>query len=177
MDYVLFMDETGDHNLRSIDHNFPVFCLAGCIFERRYYHQVVRPRVDAFKKRFWGTTDVILHSRDIRKHQGPFAFLGNAEKRGEFYTALNGLMRSNMTCFGNPKQNASHNRPAPCDRDTPDPSFIYTIHHKRGICQEPGGFLPWRADRLDLRGIRWVIVGGESGPGARPIKEEGSYGF
>ena len=94
MDYVLFMDETGDHNLRAIDHNFPGFCLAGCTFERRYYHQVVRPRVDAFKKRFWGTTDVILHSRDIRKHQGPFAFLGDAKKRGEFYTALNGLMRT-----------------------------------------------------------------------------------
>jgi protein gp37 len=26
--------------------------------------------------------------------------------------------------------------------------------------------------RLDLRGISWVIVGGESGPGARPIKPE-----
>lgn len=25
---------------------------------------------------------------------------------------------------------------------------------------------------LDLRGIHWVIVGGESGPGARPVKEE-----
>ena len=26
--------------------------------------------------------------------------------------------------------------------------------------------------RLDLRGIDWVIVGGESGPGARPMREE-----
>jgi protein gp37 len=26
--------------------------------------------------------------------------------------------------------------------------------------------------RLDLRGINWVIVGGESGPGARPLHEE-----
>lgn len=25
---------------------------------------------------------------------------------------------------------------------------------------------------LDLGGINWVIVGGESGPGARPIQEE-----
>ncbi|MDO9129637.1 MAG: DUF5131 family protein [Anaerolineales bacterium] len=25
---------------------------------------------------------------------------------------------------------------------------------------------------LNLRGINWVIVGGESGPGARPIEEE-----
>jgi len=25
---------------------------------------------------------------------------------------------------------------------------------------------------LDMRGIEWVIVGGESGPGARPLAEE-----
>ncbi|MGD9201449.1 MAG: DUF5131 family protein, partial [Chitinispirillia bacterium] len=29
-----------------------------------------------------------------------------------------------------------------------------------------------RFGKLDLKGIDWVIVGGESGPGARPIKEE-----
>ena len=29
---------------------------------------------------------------------------------------------------------------------------------------------------LDLAGIDWVIVGGESGPGARPMREEGSWG-
>ncbi len=29
-----------------------------------------------------------------------------------------------------------------------------------------------RLPRLDLRGIDWVIVGGESGPGARPMHEE-----
>jgi len=28
-----------------------------------------------------------------------------------------------------------------------------------------------RIDRLPLRGIHWVIVGGESGPGARPMKQ------
>nr|WP_261376236.1 phage Gp37/Gp68 family protein [Brevibacillus brevis] len=27
-------------------------------------------------------------------------------------------------------------------------------------------------DNLNLEGIHWVIVGGESGPGARPMKEE-----
>ncbi|MGH9724949.1 MAG: DUF5131 family protein, partial [Candidatus Acidiferrales bacterium] len=26
--------------------------------------------------------------------------------------------------------------------------------------------------RIDLAGIHWVIVGGESGPGARPMKKE-----
>jgi protein gp37 len=30
---------------------------------------------------------------------------------------------------------------------------------------------------IDLRGIDWVIVGGESGPGARPMKEEWVVGI
>jgi len=53
--------------------------------------------------------------------------------------------------------------------------FTYRIDHLRGtdarvkfLSLEPLlGPLP----RLDLRGVHWVIVGGESGPGARPIEE------
>ena len=92
MQYVMFMDEAGDHNLRNIDSSYPAFCLAGCIFESVYYHAIARPRVDALKMRFWGRTDVILHSRYIRKQQGPFVFLGDREKREEFYTAINDLV-------------------------------------------------------------------------------------
>ena len=50
------------------------------------------------------------------------------------------------------------------------------IGHLRSVCAalrflslEP---LIGPLDRLDLRGIDWVIVGGESGPGARPMKPE-----
>jgi len=93
MNFVLFLDESGDHNLVNIDHNFPVFCLAGSIFERSYYHQVVRPRLDVFKMRFWNTTHVVLHSRDIRRHQGAFSFLGDSGKRESFYAALNALIQ------------------------------------------------------------------------------------
>ena len=92
MSYILFMDESGDHNLENIDNTFPAFCLAGCVFESEYYKQVVRPSVDALKQRFWGRTDVILHSSEIRKHRGPFSFLGNADKRQEFYEAINELI-------------------------------------------------------------------------------------
>ena len=54
--------------------------------------------------------------------------------------------------------------------------YIFRIEHLRQtnahlkfLSLEPLlGPLP----NLDLRGIDWVIVGGESGPGARPIKEE-----
>ncbi|MDI3328846.1 MAG: phage Gp37/Gp68 family protein [Alicyclobacillaceae bacterium] len=53
---------------------------------------------------------------------------------------------------------------------------IYRIDHLRQVpakirflSLEP---LIGPLDNLDLRGIHWVIVGGESGPGARPMKKE-----
>lgn len=88
----MFVDESGDHNLKSIDHHFPIFCLCGCVFDKSYYHQVARPLVDDLKMHFCGTTDVVLHSRDIRKQQKDFRFLRNPERRAAFYEAINDLM-------------------------------------------------------------------------------------
>ncbi|NBD35010.1 MAG: DUF3800 domain-containing protein [Chloroflexi bacterium] len=90
--YVMFVDETGDHNLKHIDDHFPLFCLCGCVFEKTYYHQVARPYVDDLKMRFWGATDIIFHSRDIRKQQGRFRFLRDHDRRSEFYNAINEMM-------------------------------------------------------------------------------------
>jgi len=54
--------------------------------------------------------------------------------------------------------------------------YLYRLEHlkKTGaktkfVCLEP---LLGPLARLSLKGIGWVIVGGESGPGARPIKPE-----
>lgn len=50
-------------------------------------------------------------------------------------------------------------------------SFLFTSakHIRKDISLEPLlGPLP----NLDLRAIDWVIVGGESGPGARPMQKE-----
>ena len=92
-DYVMFVDESGDHNLSNIDDNFPLFCLCGCIFEKDYYHDVARPMVDDLKRRFLGATDVILHSRDIRRRQKRFRFLHDSGQREAFYEAINTVMR------------------------------------------------------------------------------------
>ncbi len=46
--------------------------------------------------------------------------------------------------------------------------------HTKFLCMEP---LLGPVPALDLRGIHWVIVGGESGPGARPMKEEWAAGI
>jgi hypothetical protein len=91
--HVMFVDESGDHNLQNIDDQFPLFCLCGCVFEKEYYRTTARPLIDRLKIRFWNSTDVILLSRDIRRQQGAFYFLKDRDRREEFYEALNKLMR------------------------------------------------------------------------------------
>jgi hypothetical protein len=43
-DYVVYVDESGDHGLASIDPEFPVFVLAFCVFEKSHYiNSLFRP--------------------------------------------------------------------------------------------------------------------------------------
>lgn len=46
---VLFLDESGDHSLSKIDPQYPMFVLAGCVFEMGYYEDVVVPEINSFK--------------------------------------------------------------------------------------------------------------------------------
>ena len=36
-DYVVYVDESGDHSLASINPDFPVFVLALCVIHKRHY--------------------------------------------------------------------------------------------------------------------------------------------
>ncbi len=36
-DYIIYVDESGDHSLESIDKEYPVFVLAFCIFNKKIY--------------------------------------------------------------------------------------------------------------------------------------------
>lgn len=89
---VMFLDESGDHSLSKIDKQFPVFCLAGCVFDELEYQQNAKAKIDALKIRYFNRTDVILHSREIRKCEPPFNILLNSNTKQSFYTDLNNLM-------------------------------------------------------------------------------------
>ena len=39
--YIVYVDESGDHALSSIDNNYPVFVLAFCIFHKGHYAEKV----------------------------------------------------------------------------------------------------------------------------------------
>ena len=92
-DYVIFVDESGDHGLTSIDDNYPIFVLDFCIFEKDHYVNVVVPKVEAFKFTHFGHDIVVLHERDIREQKTPFVFLKNKQKRESFMDDLNKLIK------------------------------------------------------------------------------------
>lgn len=90
---LLFLDETGDHGLNNIDPNFPLFLLCGCLFEEADLDEFQK-RMNAIKTKYWGTEDVIFHSRDIRKCEGPFTNLFDLTIKESFFNELNEVMDS-----------------------------------------------------------------------------------
>ena len=79
-DYIVYVDESGDHGLESVDPHYPVFVLAFCVFSKEDYVGSVAPAIQRFKFRHFGHDMVILHETDIRKDRGDFQFLKSREK-------------------------------------------------------------------------------------------------
>ncbi len=93
-DYVVYVDESGDHSLININSEFPVFVLAFCIFPVREYIEHVVPAVERLKFEFFGHDMVVLHERDIRKSGPPFDILLNPLVRGRFLDRINEIVRT-----------------------------------------------------------------------------------
>lgn len=97
LDYYLFLDESGDHGLKNIDINFPVFVLCGIIISKDDYESL-RDSFNQIKQKLWGDSKVIFHSRDIRKCEKEFKILLDNEIKAGFYKELNSTIRdSNYT--------------------------------------------------------------------------------
>jgi len=91
-DYVVYVDESGDHSLASIDPDYPVFVLALCVFHKRHYSEKIIPAVEKFKFNYFGHDSVVLHENEIRKQKGPFAFLSHRPTQTEFMNRLSSIM-------------------------------------------------------------------------------------
>ena len=76
-EYFLYIDECGDHNLVSYDKCFPIFTLCGILIAKSKL-QDFEAEINKLKEDIWGDTDVIFHSREIRKHQKKFINLNDA---------------------------------------------------------------------------------------------------
>jgi hypothetical protein len=92
-DFVVFVDESGDHSLTVIDPEFPVFALSFCIIAKADYIGSVVPTMQRLKFKYWGHDAVVLHEHEIRKSKGDFTFLlTNRALREEFYADLHNTM-------------------------------------------------------------------------------------
>lgn len=90
--YLLFLDESGDHGLKTIDPNFPVFALTGLLFSK-YSYDIVCAKIDAFKRKFFNTTAINLHRRDMRKYEKGFEILFDEKVKRRFYNDLNQILQ------------------------------------------------------------------------------------
>ena len=93
-DFIIYVDESGDHSLTSIDQSYPVFVLAFCLVEIDIYTRVIAPDLQALKFRYFGHDLAVLHERDIRKAQGDFSFLFSHETRAKFQNELGQIIGS-----------------------------------------------------------------------------------
>lgn len=91
--FVVYVDESGDHSLESIDEQYPVFVLAFCVFQKAYYASKVVPALEAFKFKHFGHDVVVLHETDIRKERGEFRFSSRPHKE-TFLDELTGIIEA-----------------------------------------------------------------------------------
>lgn len=78
--FVVYVDESGDHGMQTLDPNYPVFVLALCVFYKRHYSEKVVPALHKFKFNHFGHDLVVLHEHEIRKEKGAFKFRNRAER-------------------------------------------------------------------------------------------------
>ena len=92
-DYIVYVDESGDHDLTQANTAFPIFCLTFCVISKEIYADEIVPKFQKFKFRYFGHDLVVLHESDIRKSRGPFTLLlTNAKLRQNFYAELNHII-------------------------------------------------------------------------------------
>lgn len=92
MSKILFLDESGDHNLSVIDSYHPIFVLGGVIANKQYALGEMTDRVMAFKQELFGTTDIILHTADFTRQKNGFDRMKDREFCKIFYQKLNQLI-------------------------------------------------------------------------------------
>lgn len=89
--YYMFVDECGDSFLNNIDEGFPVFTLCGIIVSKPQL-RALENKITQLKAHFWGDKEIILHSRDIRKHQRGFEILLDPDVKRDFYERVNSII-------------------------------------------------------------------------------------
>lgn len=118
--YIVYVDESGDHSLQSVDDNYPIFVLAFCVFHKRHYSESIVPALEKFKFNFFGHDQLVLHENEIRRRKNTFKILNNRSLQTRFLDDLTEIIEfSNFILISttidkreikrlNPEENAYH---------------------------------------------------------------------
>ncbi|WP_198305966.1 DUF3800 domain-containing protein [Arcobacter vandammei] len=93
-DYIVYVDESGDHSLTSINKDYPIFVLAFCIFEKNRYTKSAVEKLKEFKFKHFGHDMVILHENEIRRDKGYFRVLNSKDKKDSFLEELTKIIEN-----------------------------------------------------------------------------------
>lgn len=92
MHKILFLDESGDHNLGVVDAQHPIFTLGGIIADKDYALGEMTEKLNKFKTDLFGTTKITLHTADFTRQKNGFERMKEREFCEKFYEKLNQLI-------------------------------------------------------------------------------------
>lgn len=73
-DYLVFVDESGDHGMARVDPDYPIFALACCLVRKSDYVEHITPALQRLKLEYWGHDEQVLHEHEIRKPNKDYSF-------------------------------------------------------------------------------------------------------
>lgn len=91
---IMFLDESGTHNLSDINPDYPVFVLGGIIVDKDYAEGELTNRIRQFKIDLFKREDIILRTADITRNRNGFERIKDKGFRETFYKGLNEVMKS-----------------------------------------------------------------------------------
>ena len=97
MPLMVYLDETGDHNMESISPDYPVFGLVLVVVDTDEYIQRLVPAFYRMKIDFFGHEGVVFHSYEIRKKRDEFTILKDPLISHDFMEKMNVLMAMDYT--------------------------------------------------------------------------------
>jgi hypothetical protein len=109
-DYIVFVDESGDHSLASINPEWPVFVLCFCILPVAAFIDAVTPLIRRLKFEAFGHDLVILHEHDIRKRKGAFARMNEAARESFLGKLTDVIAATDMTIIAVVIDKKSHSQ-------------------------------------------------------------------
>lgn len=92
-DYIVYVDESGDHTLNGYNQKYPVFVLAFCVFHKKHYTDTVIKNLEQLKFKHFGHDIIVMHEREILKGTGDFKNYSSKDQKASLLEDLTELMR------------------------------------------------------------------------------------